>query len=72
MKAIKTLFLCFCPLVITDPYKNIRYGEIETYDYTEPHKIKIIEPEKEKPTKRKTDRYFCFVCNPPQWIYFEN
>lgn len=71
MKAIKTLFLCFCPLVVVDPYKDIRYGEIESYDYAESNKIRVIEPEKEKTIKKEVEKYFCFVCNPPQWIYFE-
>ena len=73
MKTIRTLFLCFCPLVVTDPYKGIRYGEIESYEYTEHSGIKVIEPEKEKLNKKKkVDRYFCFICDPPQWIYYRD
>ncbi len=72
MGTIRRLFLCYCPLVVVDPYKDLNYGEIESYEYAERSGIKVVEPEKEKTSKKKVDRYFCFICDPPQWIYFEN
>ena len=58
-------------IVILDPYKDIRYGQIDVYDYSKSSKIIITTPEKEKRTKKKdtASRYFCFVCDPPRWVY---
>jgi hypothetical protein len=49
-----TIFSAIFIIVITDPYKGIKYGEIDVYNYETKCKkkcIEVIEPEETGPPK---------------------
>ena len=66
------LLTCFLfTIVITDPYADITYGEIDVYEYNE----KSEKQSKRKRKPRKRDAYkkkklvWCWMCDPPRLVY---
>ena len=65
-------------VTILNPYKGIRYGEITTYEIKKEKQrvgIRVVEAEKNKSEEYRqrqrpvvSDRVFCYLCDPPQWI----
>jgi len=68
MRSVWPITCLLFTIVITDPYADITYGEIDVYEYDKT-------PEKQPRKPRKRDAYkkkklvWCWMCDPPRLIY---
>ena len=70
---MKVFWILLFTIVITDPYADLEYGEIDVYEYDNEDRKSKTAPRKKR--QRKRDRYkkkkkiWCWMCSPPRWIY---
>ena len=64
---MKLLLLSLFTIVITDPYSDIRYGEIDVYEYDKEEKKNNTKKKRKK--KQKKSKLWCWMCDPPRWLY---
>jgi len=66
---MKNLILLVGLLVIWEPYREIRYGEVDVYNYNidTDYMIEVTEPEEEEWPEISTIRIWCYACSPPKW-----
>ena len=68
---MKYVWLLLLTIVITDPYSDIVYGEIDVYEY--PEKKSRAETSRKRKYKsrkyREKKKVWCWICEPPRFLY---
>ena len=70
---MRILWIILFTIVITDPYADLEYGEIDIYEYDKPSEKQPKKKRKYRSKyrrKKNQSRLWCSMCLPPRWIYF--
>tara|TARA_R100000501_G_C2577501_1_gene82006 strand:- start:447 stop:659 length:213 start_codon:yes stop_codon:yes gene_type:complete len=68
---MRMVWIFLFTLVIIDPYADIKYGEIDVYEYDEPAENQPKKKRKYRSKYRKKKslgRIWCSMCDPPRWL----
>ena len=71
---MRYVWLLLITIVITDPYSDIVYGEIDVYEFN--REEKATEAKKKRKKRRYKNRKYrekkkiwCWMCDPPRFLY---
>ena len=71
MRSVWSLLCILFTIVIIDPYADIKYGEVDVYEYedTSEKQPKKKRRARKRDSYKKKKRIWCWMCNPPRWLY---